>query len=108
MYICVSQWVVDVCSLGHEAMNCCTAAGLLQRLVNDLHKNDVLIQLNCVDMLSKMAISLHGLQYLERQGVVHTLEGMMEGVDSDPMKHFLLPGTTGISESSPKWGLVII
>jgi len=74
-------------------MNCCTAAGLLQRLFNDLHKNDVLIQLNCVDMLSKMAISLHGLQYLERQGVVHTLEGMMEGVDSDPMMHFLLPGT---------------
>ena len=43
-------------------------------------------------MLTKMATGVDGLTYLERQGVVGTLEAMMESVDNDPMMHFLLPG----------------
>ena len=95
--LCASQWVVDVSSLGREALNSCTAAGLLQRLTNDLHKDDILIRLNCIEMLTKMAVGVDGLQYLERQGVVGALESMMESVDNDPMMHFLLPGDVSSS-----------
>jgi 26S proteasome non-ATPase regulatory subunit 5 len=66
-----------------------SASGLLQRLLNDLYKEDILVQLTCLDLLSNLALCDHGLQYLGEHGIVEKLENMME---TDPIVSFLLPG----------------
>ena len=71
----------------------CSESGLLQQFINELHRDDILVQLNCLELLSDLALVEHGLAYLDQQGVLATLENMMKSSESDPLAGFLIPGT---------------
>ncbi len=51
-------------------------------------------QLNVLELLKDLAGCHHGIIYLEQEGVVTRLEGMMNRIDEDPLTSFLLPGKT--------------
>ena len=68
------------------------SSGLLTQLTNEIYKDDILVQLNCLEMLAQLASALHCLQYLDQQSIISKLEKMLSDVHSDPMATFLLPG----------------
>lgn len=76
-----------------SALEASVGSGLLQQLVNEIEKHDILVQLNAIDMLSDLAQTTHGLVYLDTQGVVGKLEEMMRGINDNPLSGLLLPGT---------------
>lgn len=86
------QLCVDIAKLTPDALQQCSQSGLLQQLVNEVHKDDILLQLNCLELLGRLACCEHGLAYLDEQGTVARLDQMLRNVNSDPMMNFLLPG----------------
>ena len=84
--------IVDMSCVSTMAMEKCAEAGVLQQLVSEMRKDDILVQLNCLEMLSDLAQEEHGLAYLDKQGVVRRFEDMMSELQANPLATFLLPG----------------
>lgn len=83
---------VGICSQTPKALEHVAQTGILQQLVNEISKDDVLVQLNALDLLTDIAFSEHGLLFLEQQGIVGNFERMLGAVEVEPMSSFLLPG----------------
>ena len=66
--------------------------GIFQQFTNELYKDDILLQLNCLELLSDLAVTEHGLLYLDQEGIVGKLETMMQSTENDPLAGFLVPG----------------
>lgn len=102
----VYEMLIQICKLSLAALENTHNSGLLQQLLNEVHKDDVLIQLNAIEMLSDLTMVDHGLVYLDQQGVVGKLESMMGDLDSNPLGNLLLPGLTkffgGVARFHPK------
>lgn len=84
--------VVDISRASPIGLQRSAEAGYIQQLVNEVHKDDILVQLNCLELLSDLAQEQHGIVFLDEQGIVGRMEDMMSTVESDPMGGFLLPG----------------
>ena len=67
--------------------------GFLAGLFNDLKKDeDILVQLNAIEILSNMAETKHGFQYLTSLNILSQMDLRLNEVSSGPMSHFLMPG----------------
>ena len=87
--------------------------GLLGQLVASLHTSDLLLQLNTLELLTKLAITRcsltiiiviifviitiiiiisHGLSYLESAGVMGSLATMLQDCPNLPFSEVILPG----------------
>ena len=67
--------------------------GFLTGLFNDLKKDeDILVQLNAIEILSNMAETKHGFQYLTSLNILSQMDLRLNEVSSGPMSHFLMPG----------------
>nr|KAG5705807.1 hypothetical protein BaRGS_027466 [Batillaria attramentaria] len=88
----VFQMAVELSIASPEALEVSHRSGILVKLVNEIHKDDILLQLNCLELLVDLAQSNHGLTYLDQQGIVKKLEEMMATADSSPFGAYLLPG----------------
>ena len=84
--------------------------GLLGQLVASLHTSDLLLQLNTLELLTKLAITRcsltvitvitaiiiiiisHGLSYLESAGVLGSLATMLQDCPNLPFSEVILPG----------------
>lgn len=84
--------LIQICKLSLAALENTHHSGLLQQLLNEVHKDDILVQLNAIEMLSDLTMVDHGLVYLDQQGIVGKLESMMGELDSHPLGNLLLPG----------------
>lgn len=86
------QLIVEVSNLSDEAFQSVAGCGLLLKLVNEIFVDDILLQLNCLELLSDLAQSRQGLTFMDQMGVITKLEEMMSTADSAPMGVYLLPG----------------
>ena len=91
--------MVELCNTSAEALDISNRSGLLTKLTNEIHKNDILLQLNCLELLSDLAQSDHGLTFLDQQGVVKKLEEMMTTAGSSPFGAYLLPGQSALDSA---------
>ncbi|KAK7495734.1 hypothetical protein BaRGS_00012954 [Batillaria attramentaria] len=102
----VFQMAVELSIASPEALEVSHRSGILVKLVNEIHKDDILLQLNCLELLVDLAQSNHGLTYLDQQGIVKKLEEMMATADSSPFGAYLLPGLLkffgGLARFHPK------
>ena len=75
------------------------------QLVASLHTSDLLLQLNTLELLTKLAITRcsltvitviiiisHGLSYLESAGVLGSLATMLQDCPNLPFSEVILPG----------------
>ena len=46
----------------------------------------------CVEMVTSLAYTHHGRQYLAQEGVIDQISNIIVGADSDPFSSFYLPG----------------
>lgn len=74
---------------GLEASN---SSGILGKLLVELKKDDVLLLLTTLEFVTKLALTYHGFNYLESQGVVSYLANQITNLDSNPLGHLVLPG----------------
>ncbi|KAK3088084.1 hypothetical protein FSP39_014467 [Pinctada imbricata] len=102
----VYETLINVAKQSLAALEQTHHSGLIQQLLNEVHKDDILVQLNTIELLSDLTMCDHGLVYLDQQGIVGKLESMMQNLDTDPMAGLLLPGLMkffgGVARFHPK------
>jgi 26S proteasome non-ATPase regulatory subunit 5 len=86
------QVVTDVAVHSDAGLQGGHANGLLPALIAELHGSDILLQLNALELLTKLALCDHGLQYLQQHGVLTALANKVTAVSEDPLASLTLPG----------------
>lgn len=85
--------IVDIAMLSPEALNRSSESLFLKSLVTELNKKDVLVQLNCLELLSKLCLSDLGFQFMESVGLIHRVEQLFISAENDSIAAMLLvPG----------------
>ncbi|XP_075842084.1 26S proteasome non-ATPase regulatory subunit 5 isoform X1 [Microtus pennsylvanicus] len=88
----VYELIVEIASVSSESLNYCTTSGLVTQLLRELTGEDVLVRATCIEMVTSLAYTHHGRQYLAQEGVIDQISNIIVGADSDPFSGFYLPG----------------
>jgi len=88
----VLDLMVRLTQLSEEHLVAVEATGFLQQIVNQVHIDDILVQLNAIELLIHLAMTHQGMKYLSNQGVIRSLESILESVANNPMAELLVPG----------------
>ncbi|XP_049751399.1 26S proteasome non-ATPase regulatory subunit 5 [Elephas maximus indicus] len=88
----VYELIVEISSVSPESLNYCTTSGLVTQLLRELTGEDVLVRATCIEMVTSLAYTHHGRQYLAQEGVIEQISNIIVGADSDPFSSFYLPG----------------
>ncbi|XP_031558026.1 26S proteasome non-ATPase regulatory subunit 5-like [Actinia tenebrosa] len=84
---------IDIQKQSDEAFEACKVVGIFETLLKELEGDDILVQMNCFELLSNLASSSErGLLYLEEHGVVVKLYNMLLSTKEDPMMELAVPG----------------
>ena len=95
MYIEVEsclQVVTAVAVHSDAALHAAHDSGLLPALIAELDNSDILLQMNALELLTKLAVFESGLQYLRQHGVVTALANRVTAISEDPLASLSLPG----------------
>lgn len=85
--------IVDIAMLSPDALSRSSESLFLQSLVTELNKKDALIQLNCLELLSKLSLSDLGFQFTESVGLIHRVEQLFISAENGSISAMLLvPG----------------
>merc|ERR1719340_598242 len=85
--------MVDICAISHEHIEIIAKEGFLKGLFIDLKKDeDVLVQLNAIEIISNLAESKQGFEYLKSLNILSNMDVRLNEVSSGPLGHFLMPG----------------
>lgn len=102
----VYEVVIDIAVHSTAGLKGADTSGLLPALLTELKGSDVLLQLNCLELLTKLALCEHGLQYLEEHGVLKSLALKVTTINEDPLASLILPGLIkffgNVTQSRPK------
>ncbi|EHB01839.1 26S proteasome non-ATPase regulatory subunit 5 [Heterocephalus glaber] len=88
----VYELVVEISSVSPESLRYCTTSGLVTQLLRELTGEDVLVRATCIEMVTSLAYTPHGRQFLAQEGVIDQISNIIVGADSDPFFSFYLPG----------------
>uniref|UniRef100_A0A8C0GC28 26S proteasome non-ATPase regulatory subunit 5 n=1 Tax=Chelonoidis abingdonii TaxID=106734 RepID=A0A8C0GC28_CHEAB len=88
----VYELVVEISSVSADSLNYCANSGLISELIEELTGDDVLVRATSIEMVTSLAYTKHGRQYLAQQGIIDKISNIIIGADSDPFSGFYLPG----------------
>lgn len=76
-----------------ETFELISSSGLLTSLVRELDQDDdILAQLNCVELLLLLLDSEEGRLFIEGEGIMEKLDGLLVTAQADPLGTALIPG----------------
>lgn len=75
-----------------DAFKFVQSSGLLQRLVKELDLDDVLVKMNCIELLATLMESSEGVQFLESEQVIRRLHAQLLSAQQDPFGSLIIPG----------------
>ena len=82
-------------SLSNEAsFQFALSTGLLEEMVSELRCEDVLVQMNCVELVVQMMEGKGGAEFLETQRVLDTMHSLLLSAQSDAMGSIIVPSTS--------------
>ena len=88
----VYELIVTIQALSDKAFEYCKRCGMLEKLGKELDGDDMLLRLNCIELLTQMADSgKNGLMFAEEIGVVKRLYNLLLSGDADPLMSLMLP-----------------
>ncbi|XP_072908898.1 26S proteasome non-ATPase regulatory subunit 5 [Hemitrygon akajei] len=87
----VYELVLEIANVSSVSLEYCASSSLLTRLLGELAGEDVLIRATAIEMVTSLAQSQHGRQYLAQQGIIDQISNMIIGANSDPFSGFYLP-----------------
>ncbi|XP_020777527.2 26S proteasome non-ATPase regulatory subunit 5 [Boleophthalmus pectinirostris] len=88
----IYELVVEISSFSPISFGYCVNSGLISQLLGELTGDDVLIRVTAVEMVTNLAQSLHGRQFLTHHGVMNQISNMIRGAETDPFSSLYLPG----------------
>ncbi|NXG04777.1 PSMD5 ATPase, partial [Sakesphorus luctuosus] len=88
----VYELIVEISSVSAESLSYCASSGLISELIGELTGEDVLVRATCIEMVTSLAHTPHGRQFLAQQGVIDKISNIILGAESDPFSGFYLPG----------------
>lgn len=86
----VYEIVINISSHWPDGLLISVESNLLTNLLNELQSNDVLIQLTCLEMITKLALSDHGFQFLKENQILSYLHDQLQKADG--LNSLLMPG----------------
>ena len=88
----VYELMVAVQVLSQKAFDCCRKSAVLEKLAKELDGDDILLRLNCIELLTQLADSgLNGLMFVEESGIVNKLNNLLISAEMDPLMSLMLP-----------------
>ena len=66
--------------------------GFISSLIAELESDDILINLNCLELLQQLAGSDGGLEMIVAADVLKKLHSILEGKDNNPLSSMIVPG----------------
>ncbi|XP_051961246.1 26S proteasome non-ATPase regulatory subunit 5-like [Xyrauchen texanus] len=88
----VYELIVDVSTVSPVSLGYCANSSLISQLLEELTGDDVLVRATAIEMITSLAQSQHGRQYLSQQGIMEKISNMMIAAESDPFSSLYLPG----------------
>ena len=88
----VYEIVVKMALAGGEVFAFVQSFGLLQRLVAELDSKDILVKLNCIELLVSLMESSEGSQFIVSSDVLGKLHGQLVSAQQDPLGGIIIPG----------------
>uniref|UniRef100_A0A3Q1FU04 26S proteasome non-ATPase regulatory subunit 5 n=1 Tax=Acanthochromis polyacanthus TaxID=80966 RepID=A0A3Q1FU04_9TELE len=86
------ELVVEISSVSPISLGYCANSSFISKLLSELTGDDVLIRATAIEMVTTLAHSQHGRQYLAQQGIMDKISNMIRGADTDPFSSLYLPG----------------
>ena len=93
----VYDLVVRLSLSNDESFEFAVSTRLLHRMLEELQSGDVLVQMNSVELVLSLLDGKQGASFLERQGVVGTMHGLLLSVQNDPLGSIIVPSTFALS-----------
>lgn len=88
----VYELMVLVQALSERAFKSCRQSGVLEKLTKELDGDDILLRLNCIELLTQLADSgKNGLMFVEESGIVTRLNNLLISAETDPLMSLMLP-----------------
>uniref|UniRef100_V5GUA5 26S proteasome non-ATPase regulatory subunit 5 n=1 Tax=Ixodes ricinus TaxID=34613 RepID=V5GUA5_IXORI len=88
----VFEVFVDIAKASPEMLEKLAESGHLDKLLQETNQGDVLVRLNALELLTELASKSHGLDYLEKKGILAKLSSVTINVAKDPLGSLLGPG----------------
>lgn len=88
----VYELMVLIQALSERAFKSCRKSGVLEKLAKELDGDDILLRLNCVELLTQLADSgKNGLIFVEEGGIISRLNNLLISAEADPLMSLMLP-----------------
>ena len=88
----VYELMVSIQALSERAFKSCRNSGVLEKLTKELDGDDILLRLNCIELLTQLADSgKNGLMFVEESGIVTRLNNLLISAETDPLMSLMLP-----------------
>ncbi|CAH0725180.1 unnamed protein product, partial [Brenthis ino] len=84
--------IINISSKSYELFNLSVNEGYIEFMVNELHSNDILYQLNILELLTQLAITPHGINHLVKQGTFQKISELVRDIHNNPFGGLLIPG----------------
>lgn len=88
----IYELMVEISSLSPISLGYCANSSIISQLLGELTGDDVLIRATAIEMVTTLAHSQHGRQYLAQQGIMDKISNMIRGAETDPFSSLYLPG----------------
>ena len=88
----VYELIVSIQALSERAFKSCRNSGVLEKMTKELDGDDILLRLNCIELLMQLADSgKNGLMFVEESGIVTRLSNLLISAETDPLMSLMLP-----------------
>ncbi|XP_068631028.1 26S proteasome non-ATPase regulatory subunit 5 [Battus philenor] len=84
--------VINISSKSQELFKLCVDYGYIDHMISELNSSDILYQLNILELLSRLAVKSHGINYLVKEGGLEKIAALIGDVQKNPLGSLLIPG----------------
>ena len=77
---------------GRDSFEFISSTGFLNQLVDELSGDDILVKLNCIELLTQLLDSDEGVSFLESNEVLDKLHTLLVSAQQDPLGDVVIPG----------------
>ncbi|KAM3599662.1 uncharacterized protein V6R79_009264 [Siganus canaliculatus] len=88
----IYELIVEISSVSPISLGYCANSSFITQLLGELTGDDILIRATAIEMVTTLAHSQHGRQYLAQQGIMDKISNMIRGAETDPFSSLYLPG----------------
>lgn len=93
----IFQVIVNISEKSHELFKIAADMNYIHVMVSELQSVDVLYQLNILQLLSRIAVTPHGLNYLVKNGLLQSIADLIRDIQTKPLGSLLVPGNVLIA-----------